>query len=58
MNGTVRVICICPTAGGSMQQVAEVEAIAGQGLKGDRYATGAGSFKQIFTGFNQPQNPV
>ena len=29
-----------------MQQVQEVEAIAGQGLKGDRYATGNGSFNK------------
>lgn len=46
MNGTVTAICICPVAGGSMQQVPEVEAIAGQGLKGDRYATGKGSFNK------------
>lgn len=46
MNGTVTAICICPVAGGSMQQVPEVEAITGQGLKGDRYASGEGSFNK------------
>ncbi len=53
MNGTVIAICICPTAGGPMQQVAEVEAIADQGLKGDRYATGEGSFNKGKTGVRQ-----
>ena len=46
MNGTVVSLCIGPVAGGSMQLVEEVEAIAGQGLKGDRYATGEGSFNK------------
>ena len=46
MNGTVVAICISPAAGQPMQQVQEVEAIAGQGLKGDRYATGEGSFNK------------
>jgi hypothetical protein len=46
MNGTVKAICICPVAGGQMQEVSEVEAIARQGLKGDRYATGEGSFNK------------
>jgi hypothetical protein len=53
MNGTVRAICICPTAGGPMQQVVEVEAMAGQGLKGDRYTTGEGSFNKGKTGVRQ-----
>ncbi len=46
MNGTVVAICICPVREGQMRQVSEVEAIAGQGLKGDRYATGEGSFNR------------
>ncbi|MDO8529955.1 MAG: hypothetical protein Q7S10_00895 [bacterium] len=37
-------IFICPVAGERMQEVLEVEAIAGAGLKGDRYATRKGSF--------------
>lgn len=46
MNGIVVAICICPVAGGSMQQVQEIVAIAGQGLNGDRYTTGKGSFNK------------
>lgn len=46
MNGTVKAICICPVAGGPMQEIAEVEAIVSQGLKGDRYSTGEGSFNK------------
>ena len=45
-NGTVVAICICPNAGDPMQSVQEVEAIAGQGLKGDRYCQGEGSFNR------------
>lgn len=46
MNGHVVAIYICPTAGGEMQSVQEVDALAGQGLKGDRYAAGEGSFNK------------
>ncbi len=46
MNGTVLQICICPEAGAPMEEVVEVEAIACEGLKGDRYATGEGSFNR------------
>ncbi len=45
-EGVVLAICISPTAGGQMQEVEEVEAIAGAGLKGDRYCTGEGSFNK------------
>lgn len=45
-NGTVVAICIAPEAGALMQEVMEVEAIAGQGLKGDRYCTGEGSWNK------------
>lgn len=48
MNGTVKAICIGPVAGGPMQEIMEVEAIAGQGLKGDRYATCEGSFNKNY----------
>ncbi|MDA8611379.1 MOSC domain-containing protein [Candidatus Pacebacteria bacterium] len=46
MNKSPRVvaICIAPEAGAPMQEVQEVEAIAGAGLKGDRYCTAKGSF--------------
>lgn len=45
-NGAVVSICISPVAGAAMHQVQEVEAIAGQGLAGDRYARGEGSFNR------------
>ena len=44
--GVVSLICISPTAGGLMGRVTEVEAIAGSGLKGDRYATAEGSWNK------------
>ena len=53
MNGTVIAICISPEAGGPMQEVQEVEAIAGAGLKGDRYGTGDGSFNKGKQGARQ-----
>lgn len=43
---TVVAICISPAAGAPMQQIPEVEAIAGAGLKGDRYAEASGSFNK------------
>lgn len=45
-NGTVVAICISPAAGAPMQEVLEVEAIAGEGLAGDRYSRGEGSFNK------------
>lgn len=53
MNGTVKAICIGPVAGGPMQEIPEVEAIAGQGLKGDRYTIGEGSFNKGKRGVRQ-----
>lgn len=53
MNGIVVAICIAPAAGESMQCMEEVEAIAGQGLRGDRYAMGRGSFNQNKQGNRQ-----
>src|SRR3989344_7631165 len=46
MKGIVKAICIGSVAGGPMQEVSSAEAVAGQGLKGDRYATGEGSFNK------------
>lgn len=45
-NGVVEAICIAPEAGLPMRMVERVEAIAGKGLLGDRYAAGAGSFNK------------
>lgn len=52
-NGAVVSICISPAAGAAMHQVQEVEAIAGQGLAGDRYARGEGSFNKDEQGRRQ-----
>lgn len=53
MQGKVVAICISPVAGQPMQPIEEVEAIAGAGLKGDRYATGEGSFNRGRQGSRQ-----
>ena len=53
MKGKVIAICICPIAGEKMQRAQEVEAIAGSGLKGDRYSTGEGSFNKGAQGKRQ-----
>ncbi|MBP7006402.1 MOSC domain-containing protein [Patescibacteria group bacterium] len=53
-NGVVEAICIAPEAGLPMRMVERVEAIAGKGLLGDRYASGAGSFnKKVGVGTRQ-----
>ena len=46
MNGIVKAICIGAVAGEQMEEISEVEAVVGQGLKGDRYSTGDGSFNK------------
>jgi hypothetical protein len=53
MKGIVRAICISAVAGEPMEEVSEVEAVTGQGLKGDRYATGEGSFNAGSQGSRQ-----
>lgn len=45
-TGTLLGIYICPVAGDPMQQVEEVEAMAGVGLRGDRYFAGEGSWNK------------
>jgi hypothetical protein len=52
-NGIVVAICISPIAGEPIQLVEEVEAIAGAGLRGDRYCTGEGSFNKGARGKRQ-----
>jgi len=42
MDGTVEKIFIAPAAGATMQAVEEVEALAGSGLRRDRYSQQAG----------------
>jgi hypothetical protein len=45
-SGIIKAICIGAVAGELMQAVQSVEAIAGQGLNGDRYSRGEGSFNK------------
>ena len=46
--GRIIAVCISPTEGGPIKAVTEAVAIAGQGLRGDRYcATGASSNTQL-----------
>ena len=52
-QGTVVALFISDAAGKPMQQVEEVEAIAGAGLKGDRYCTGEGSYNKSALGKRQ-----
>jgi hypothetical protein len=52
-NGFVIAICISPAAGEPMRSVEEVEAIAGGGLRGDRYALGQGSYNKNRPGKRQ-----
>lgn len=53
MKGKVNAIYIAPAAGEKMQLVQEVEAVAGAGLKGDRYCTGVGSYNKGAMGKRQ-----
>ncbi len=53
MNGTVVGIFVHAKAGEPMQQVQEVEAVAGKGLSGDRYCAGEGSFNKGAQGKRQ-----
>ncbi len=52
-NGTVLAICIAPKAGEQMQEMLEVEAVTGAGLRGDRYCTAEGSWSEGTLGKRQ-----
>ncbi len=52
-NPKVVAIFTTPAAGSVMEEQQEVEAIAGVGLKGDRYSTGQGSFNKGKSGKRQ-----
>jgi hypothetical protein len=45
-QGTIVAICIAPSAGAPMTEVSAVDAIAGEGLAGDRYGAAQGSFSR------------
>jgi len=53
MNGIIKAICIAEVAGAPMREVQMVEAVAGVGLAGDRYAKAEGSFNRGRLGKNQ-----
>jgi MOSC domain-containing protein YiiM len=46
LRGTLVDVFVAHAAGGAMRRVGEVEAIAGAGLAGDRYAAGSGHWKR------------
>ena len=46
MTGRLVSIYLASAAGAPIRAVPEVEALAGRGLAGDRYADGAGSFSR------------
>ena len=43
-DGRVEAVCIAPEAGAEMQRVETVEAVAGRGLRGDRYFDDSGTW--------------
>lgn len=43
-TASIKAIFVATTAGESMMRVSEIEAMAGVGLRGDRYATGEGYY--------------
>jgi MOSC domain-containing protein YiiM len=45
LNGTLTDIFVAQEAGAPMQRVTRIEALAGSGLAGDRYASGRGHWK-------------
>src|SRR5947207_6015521 len=47
--GRVEAICVAPSASEAMRAVPEIEAIAGVGLDGDRYALGNGFYSDRAT---------
>ena len=51
--GTVASIYLAPSAGAPMRHTVEAEAIADQGLRGDRYCDGLGSYNKGAVGSRQ-----
>lgn len=46
MNGQIDTIHIAPESGADMESRDSIEAISGQGLRGDRYFSGTGTYSQ------------
>src|SRR5262245_23327479 len=55
-HGRLLAIAIAPQAKGAMENVASIEAVAGEGLRGDRYGAGVGAAQ--FQGRRKPENEV
>jgi MOSC domain-containing protein YiiM len=55
-TGQLLAIAIARQAKGHMEQVTEIEAVAGEGLRGDRYGAGIGAAQ--FNGRRKPENEV
>lgn len=55
-QGTLLAIAIARQAKGTMENVASIEAVAGEGLRGDRYGAGIGAAQ--FKGRRKPENEV
>ena len=55
-RGRLVAIAIASQAKGPMEQVKSIEAVAGEGLKGDRYGAGIGAAQ--FRGNRKPENEV
>ena len=55
-TGKLLAIAIAQKAKGPMEQVESIEAVAGEGLRGDRYGAGIGAAQ--FKGRRKPENEV
>src|SRR5438132_11157412 len=55
-QGKLLAIAIARQAKGPMEEVPEIEAVAGEGLRGDRYGAGMGAAQ--FKGRRKPENEV
>src|SRR5947199_688527 len=55
-QGNLLAIAIARQAKGSMENVPSIEAVAGEGLPGDRYGAGVGAAQ--FKGRRKPENEV
>lgn len=55
-SGKLLAIAIARQAKGPMEEVEQIEAVAGEGLRGDRYGAGIGAAQ--FRGHRKPENEV
>lgn len=50
MSGNIVEILTCPTGGAPLQAVQEADLVAGEGIAGDRYCNGSGTFSRKLAG--------